>query len=94
MTQPTLGECFSGGPPTRDEKTRNTWMTSEERRFILWDFKEGWSAARIGREPAVAKQVAGTLRRPLERIQPAMHLSEGFPIDDLVVNVGLALWSA
>ena len=48
----------------------------------------------IAREPAVAKQVAGILRRPLERIEPAMHLPEGFPIDDLVVNVGLALWSA
>jgi hypothetical protein len=48
----------------------------------------------IAREPEVAKQVAGILRRPLERVEPAMHLPEGFPIDDMVVNVGLALWSA
>jgi hypothetical protein len=48
----------------------------------------------IASEPDVASRVAGILRRPLERIEPAMHLPEGFPIDDMVVNVGLALWSA
>jgi DNA-binding NarL/FixJ family response regulator len=60
MTQPTLDERFSGGPFTRADKTRNTWMTSEERRFILWGFKEGWSAARIGRELGVNE---ATVRR-------------------------------
>jgi hypothetical protein len=48
----------------------------------------------VASEPDVASRVAGILRRPLERIEPAMQLPEGFPIHDMVVNVGLALWSA
>ncbi len=35
-------------------------MTAEERRFILWGFKEGWSATRIGRELGVNE---ATIRR-------------------------------
>ncbi len=57
---PHWTNVFRNGPPTRDEETRNTWMTAEERRFILWGFKEGWSATRIGRELGVNE---ATIRR-------------------------------
>ncbi|MCH7953816.1 MAG: hypothetical protein IIC25_07990, partial [Chloroflexi bacterium] len=45
----------------------------------------------IARAPDIPNRVSATLGRPLERIEPAMHLPPGFPIDDLVVNIGLAL---
>lgn len=45
-------------------------------------------------ESDVPIRVSGILRRPLDRIEPAMHLPEGFPVDDLVVNIGLSLGSA
>ena len=48
----------------------------------------------IARAPDIPNRVSATLGRPLERIEPAMHLPPGFPIDDLVVNIGLALGSA
>jgi hypothetical protein len=49
MAQPTLDERFKKGPPTRAEGESHGWMIANERRFILWGLKEGWSAARIGR---------------------------------------------
>ena len=49
MPKPTLDERFRKGPPTRSADEHHRWMTSDERRFILWGLKEGWSAARIGR---------------------------------------------
>jgi len=67
LTPPTLDERFSGGPPTRDEETRNSWMTAEERRFILWGFKEGWSAARIGRELGVNEATVRRFRTALKK---------------------------
>ena len=49
MAQLTLDERYRKGAPARKRQDRHTWMTSDERRFILWGIKEGWSAARIGR---------------------------------------------
>ena len=49
MAQPTLDDRFKKGSPTRAENESHGWMTSNERRFILWGIKEGWSAARIAR---------------------------------------------
>ncbi|MDA1189438.1 MAG: helix-turn-helix domain containing protein [Chloroflexi bacterium] len=49
MPQQTLDERFQNGPPTRSESKRNSWLNAEERRFILWGLKEGWSAARVAR---------------------------------------------
>lgn len=67
MTLPTLDERFTSGPPTRDEETRNKWMTAEERRFILWGFKEGWSAARIGRELGVNEATVRRFRTSVKK---------------------------
>ena len=60
MGQETLDERFADGAPTRGERQRHGWMTSNEQRFILWGLKEGWSAARIGNELGVNE---ATVRR-------------------------------
>ena len=48
MAQLTLDDRFQRGPPTRSSEDSHKWMSSEERRFVLWGLKEGWSAPRIG----------------------------------------------
>ena len=45
-------------------------------------------------EPDVAGRVAAALDRPLRRIEPPMRPPPDFPLDDLAVNVGLALAEA
>ena len=65
MTQPTLDERFRKGPPIRGSEERRKWMTSDERRFLLWGLKEGWSAARISRALGVNE---ATVRRFRNRI--------------------------
>ena len=60
MTQPTLDERFAKKQPRRRTQDRQGWMTSNERRFVLWGLKEGWSAARIGRSLGVNE---ATVRR-------------------------------
>ena len=60
MPRPTLDETFRSGPPQRTPVEHHGWLTGEERRFILWGFKERWSAARIGRALGVNE---ATVRR-------------------------------
>lgn len=48
----------------------------------------------ISRDREVANQLASELQRPLGRIAPPMHLPEEFPVEDMMVNVGLALAEA
>ena len=60
MPQPTLNERFRDGPPSRRPEDNHAWLNAEERRFILWGFKERWSAARIGRALGVNE---ATVRR-------------------------------
>ena len=48
----------------------------------------------VGLEPGVRAQVAANLQRTFEDVNPPLKLPPDFPIDDLVVNVGLALWEA
>ena len=48
----------------------------------------------IGKDPQVALQVAANLRYSLAELDPPMAMPPGLPLDDLVVNLGLALWDA
>ena len=66
MAQKTFDERFRLTPPTRSPQDRHAWMTSEERRFILWGVKEAWPAARIGRVLGVNE---ATVRRFRARFQ-------------------------
>ena len=47
-----------------------------------------------GLDRDVGQQVAANLGRQAEAPVPPLTLPEGFPLDDLIVNVGLALWQA
>ena len=48
MPKANLDQLFKDGAPIRDASQRHNWLTSEERRFILWGQKERWPATRIG----------------------------------------------
>ncbi len=63
MPQPTIDERFREGPPTRGAQDRHKWMNSDERRFVLWGLKEGWSAARIGRALGVNEATVRRFRK-------------------------------
>ena len=63
MPKPTLDESFRSGPPKRSPEEFHGWLTAEERRFILWGFKEHWSAARIGRALGVHEATVRRFRR-------------------------------
>ena len=47
MPKQTLDQLFQDGRPTRAPAQHHSWLTSMERRFILWGLKERWPAARI-----------------------------------------------
>ena len=42
----------------------------------------------------VGEQVAANLQRPVGPMRPPLNLPMDFPIDDLIVNIGLALWES
>ncbi|MDP6715629.1 MAG: hypothetical protein QF368_13525, partial [SAR202 cluster bacterium] len=44
-------------------------------------------------DPSIGGQVGGNLQRPVEAIIPPLAMPSGFPMDDLIVNIGLGLWS-
>ncbi len=48
----------------------------------------------IGKDPQVALQIAAQLRYSLAELDPPIATPPGFPLDDLIVNLGLALWDA
>ena len=52
------------------------------------------SGSPAAHEPSVAQRVAAGLRRPVAEIEPSLILPPGFPVDDMIVNIGLALWGA
>jgi hypothetical protein len=52
------------------------------------------SGSPIGLEPSVGIQVAANLQRPIEEVRPPLKYPPDFPVHDLIVNVGLALWEA
>ncbi len=47
MPRPTLDQSFSEGRPVRSAAQHHSWLTAQERRFILWGLKERWPAVRI-----------------------------------------------
>ena len=47
MSKPTLDQLFGAGYPNRVPAQHHTWLTAQERRFILWGQKERWPATRI-----------------------------------------------
>ena len=48
----------------------------------------------VGIEHTVAAQVGANVRRPFEVPKPPLNLPPDFPLNDLIVNVGLALWES
>ena len=52
------------------------------------------SGSPLNADPAIATQLAAILGRPLSDIVPAFELPSDFPVNDLIVNIGLALWGA
>jgi hypothetical protein len=44
-------------------------------------------------DPSIGAQVGSSLQRPVESIIPPLEMPPGFPMDDLIVNIGLSLWS-
>ncbi|MCH7800034.1 MAG: hypothetical protein IIC24_00670, partial [Chloroflexi bacterium] len=44
-------------------------------------------------DPTIGGQVGANLQRPVESIIPPLEMPAGFPMDDLIVNIGLGLWS-
>jgi hypothetical protein len=63
MPQLTLDERFRDRPPKRSAADRHAWLSSEERRFILWGLRERWSAARIGRALGVNEATVRRFRK-------------------------------
>ena len=45
-----------------------------------------------GRDNDIAQKVAQLLHRETEEPDIPLDLPDGFPLDDLIVNVGLSLW--
>jgi hypothetical protein len=60
MPKPTLDQSFPEGRPTRAPAQHHSWLTAQERRFILWGLKERWPAARIAADLRVNE---ATVRR-------------------------------
>ena len=52
------------------------------------------SGSPVGMELDVGPQVAASLQRPFEQVSPPLAFPTDFPINDMIVNVGLALWEA
>lgn len=48
----------------------------------------------IGRTPDIARQVAANLQRPAEALTPPLNCPADFPVQDLIVNIGLTLREA
>ena len=63
MGQLTLDERFRDGPPIRPADGVRSGMTAEDRRFILWGFREQWAAARIGRALGVNEATVRRFRK-------------------------------
>ena len=76
MPQPLLGERFRDRIPTRSLEDLHAHLNAEEQRFILWAFKEKWSAARIGRALKMNSATALRFRNRYWR-QPRLLLELG-----------------
>jgi hypothetical protein len=71
---------------TYDQQNPNTPLPEDTPLFV--------TGTPVSRDPGVAQRVAGTLGRQVEEIEPPLLLPEGFPVHDMIVNLGLALWTA
>ena len=71
---------------TYDQQYPNTPLPEDTPLFV--------TGTPIGKEPDIASRVATALGRQVDNIEPSMEIPEGFPIHDMIVNVGLSLWSA
>ncbi len=60
MPKQTLDQLFREGYSTRSSAQHHSWLTAQERRFIIWGLKEMWPAARIATELGVNE---ATVRR-------------------------------
>ena len=76
MPNLTLDERFREGPPARPAGEVRSWMTAEDRRFILWAFREQWAAARIGRALGVNEATVRRFRKAYWQ-EPAVLLELG-----------------
>ena len=63
MPQPILDERFRQGAPRRAPEEEHSWLTAEERRFILWALRERWPATRTGQAIGVSEITVRRFRR-------------------------------
>ena len=63
MPRPTLDQSFPNGCPARGESQHHSWLTAQERRFILWGLKERWPASRIAAEIKVNEATVRRFRK-------------------------------
>ena len=87
MAKLTLDERFREGPPARPTGEVRSWMTAEDRRFILWAFREQWAAARIGRALKVNEATVRRFRKafwqdPTMLLELALFEMVGTPKND------------
>ena len=76
------------------ESTIAAYEEQGSERALLDDIPVYVSGSPIGREHGIVDQVAANLRRPAGELQPPLELPRDFPVDDLIVNIGLALRAA
>ncbi len=65
MVGKTLDERFREGPPSRGENSSRAHMGVEEKRFVLWGLKEGWSSSDIAAVLGVYTETVGEFRDQL-----------------------------
>ena len=65
MVGKTLDERFREGPPSRGEDSSRARMGIEEKRFVLWGLKEGWSYSDIAAVLGVYTETVGQFRDQL-----------------------------
>ncbi len=63
MAKPTLDQLFQDGLPVRAPAQHHSWLTAQERRFILWGLKERWPASRIAAEIKVNEATVRRFRK-------------------------------
>ena len=63
MPRPTLDQSFPKDRPTRGSSQHHSWLTAQERRFILWGLKERWPASRIAAEIKVNEATVRRFRK-------------------------------
>ena len=80
-----ITEVVGGTIAVYDEQTLDLPLPESTPLFV--------SGSLAAMDPTIGGQVGANLQRPVEPIIPPLNIPAGFPVDDLIVNIGLGLWS-